>query len=578
MTQPGLFRRKGPIQASAEFHRIDRLPRRTAEISPDEVAELSALLRVTGGTMSLRPIQAQALTELFERKGLFGPIRVGGGKTLLSLLAPRVLDAKRPVLLLPAGLIEKTHRAMRELAAHWQIPRNLRILSYEGLGRIKGADTLSLWRPDMLIADEAHRLKNKRAGVTRRVVRYMHEHPDTHFVAISGTMMRHSIREFAHLLRWTHKPEGAPVPATEGEVDEWACALDAKVNPMNRRDPGPLLSWAPDDGSDELTRARRGFHRRLADTPAVVSTAGEQVACSLYVTGLPYTVEPVTQENFRTLRETWETPDGWAFSEAVQLWAKARELALGFHYVWDPRPPEAWLEARRNWAAFVRDTLSRSRTLDTELQVARACAEGALDDVAYRAWRDIRDTFRINPKAVWHDASALAACEAWARQGPGIIWCEHTYFAEELSRRTGLPYYGANGEDRQGRPIPELGAPGSGKGVIIASVAANSTGRNLQAWHRNLITSCPSGAPTWEQLLGRTHRDGQEADEVTADVLIGCSEHLDAWTTALDGARNARDTLGDSQKILDADSDFPDLASVSDGPRYGKNKQREEKS
>jgi len=572
--RPSLFRRGGALSRSPEFVRIDRLPRRQDTVPPAGLTErLTELLRTDGGTMSLRPIQAQALYELGERGGLFGPIRVGGGKTLLSLLAPYILDAKRPVLLLPASLIEKTQRAMRELSKHWLIPRTIRILSYEGLGRIAAADTLSLWRPDLIVADEAHRLKNRRAGVTRRVVRYMHEHPDTRFVAISGTMMRHSIKEFAHLIRWTHGADGAPVPRTEGEVDEWACALDAKVNPMSRRDPGPLLEWTPEgaEDEDEITRARRGFHRRLVETPAVVSTGGEQVSCSLYVRGLPYTVQAVTQENFRTLRTAWETPDGWAFSEAVELWAKAKELALGFHHVWDPRPPPEWLEARREWAAFVRETLSSSRTLDTELQVANACAAGDLDDHAYIAWREIRDTFKINPKAVWHDDSALDACAAWMRAGPGIVWCDHVFFARELARRTGAPYYGAKGEDSRGNKIPELGESGTGKGVIIASVAANSTGRNLQAWSRNLITSCPSGAPTWEQLLGRTHRDGQEADEVTADVLVGCSEHLDGWLAALEGARNARDTLGDSQKILDADAVFPDFAEVNDGPRYGRN-------
>lgn len=88
---------------------------------------------------------------------------------------------------------------------------------------------------------------------------------------------------------------------------------------------------------------------------------------------------------------------------------------------------------------------------------------------------------------------------------------------------------------------------------MIASVAANGTGKNLQAWNKNLIVSCPTGAAVWEQLLGRTHRQGQKADEVQVDVLIGCVEHVDAWKRARAEAKMASDILGAPQKILIGD-------------------------
>jgi hypothetical protein len=579
-----LFNGRRSVPATADLDRIIRLPRRKGPEDADRlVREMTEILKKPDGTMTLRPVQAFALYEIAKYGGMFGPMRVGAGKTLCSLLTPFVCGSRRPVLLLPAALIEKTERERIQLDKHWRVAKDLRLISYESLGRVASAETLAFYKPDLIIADEAHRLKNKKAGVTRRVVRYMRENPGTKFVAMSGTMVKGgTIKAFAHILRWTHK-QGAPVPMHEGELEEWAEALDEGGKDFARIHPGALLKLASSEDrvpGDDLRTARRAFHRRLVETPAVVSTGGDQVACSLYARALEYKPNPITDENFKILRETWATPDGWALSMAAEVWRVARELAIGLHYAWDPRPPLDWLNARREWAAFVRETLSHSRTLDTELQVALACADGKLPPNEYHAWKAIKDTFRPNSVPIWHDDAALVACEHWLKQGPGICWVEHTFFGNELEKRTGVPYFREGGLDKRGQSIEalaELIRTGKTKPTpIIASVAANSTGRNLQPWHRNLITSCPSGAATWEQLLGRTHRDGQTADTVEVDILLGCIEHAESYYKAKAEARMVVDTLGDSQKLLIADDMFPSEAEIATrrGPRWTKTKER----
>ncbi len=557
-----LFNRRSSVVAGQEFKRIRDLPRRSWDSTLAE--RLTALLKTNEGKQELRPLQAQALYEIGTYGGLFGPIRVGAGKTLISLLAPRVRNAKRPLLLLPAALKEKTERERNLLAKDWRVSSHLRIMSYEMLSRIKSCKDLEIYKPDLIIADECHKLKNKQAGVTKRVNRYMLANPATEFVAMSGTVMKSSLKDFAHLVAWTHKA-GAPVPLTPENVEEWSSALDEKINPFQRKHPGALLQFASGTGT-ELERARRGFNDRFVSTPGIVASQPVQdYEGSLIISGLEYSVNDATEQNFKTLRELWETPDGWTLSEAVEVWRHARELSLGLHYVWEPRPPDEWLDARRDWASFVRDFLSRSRSLDTELQVTNAVLAGNVKDGGLLAsWSTVKPTFIVNPKPIWHDDSALKICENWLKHNDGICWVEHTFFAAELARRTRLPYFGAGGLDKSGKPIEAATGP------VIASIAANGTGRNLQRWSSNLLTTVPGGQ-TLEQLIGRTHRFGQQADEVTVEVLIGCSEHIDAMNRAISGARCQQDMIGQTQKLLLADLTYPSSIGNHIGFRWNSN-------
>src|SRR5581483_9795325 len=110
---------------------------------------------------------------------------------------------------------------------------------------------------------------------------------------------------------------------------------------------------------------------------------------------------------------------------------------------------------------------------------------------------------------------------------------------------------------------------------IIASIKANSAGRNLQGWTQNLISSIPTEAAVWEQLLGRTHRDGQQADEVQVNTLFGCFEHIDGWRKAVELAEATQDTEGSSQKLLMATCVVPPVDFLP-GPRWTKTAEEDE--
>lgn len=597
------------IGSSPEFERIANLPRRTwSDAEGEKLARiLTAKLKHPQGTMSLRPAQAIALYEFQQQKGLVAHHRVGAGKTLTTLLAPTVVGETNYALVVPAALREKTIRERAELGKHWKLPLTFRIWSYQELGRVQGANILTQHKPRLLVFDEAHLVKNLKAGVTRRIKRYFEDYPSTMCLACSGTLIRNSIKDFAHLSNWALK-ERSPLPIDWAEVLEWAEALDDPDSFLSVMHPGKLLSLpGGDPDADERTKARQKVQARMLETPGVVGSRGAQVGSSLYLSPVTYAQNAHTTANFERLRGQWETPDGYAISEAVVLWKTARELALGFHYVtvstkayeaWsktggrsvynrtmteagrrefesflaDARPPEEWLTPRKDWAKFVRGILEESRTLDTEAQVALACAAGKLRRREYDDWRAVRDTFDGMNLAVWHDDGALKACEEWAKKAEnGIIWVEHRFFAQELAARTGLPYFGLRGANVRGELI-DAPATMAKYPVVIASISSNSTGRNLQRYNQNLVVSVPTNGQTWEQLIGRQHREGQTADTVTLDVFLGCAEHHKAIPRALEQARAIKDTVGEEQKLLLCDINWPTLSPR--GPAFGSNKSK----
>lgn len=554
------------VARSSDFRRIEALPRRRWETDPtlaQATAEITEWLRLPGGEKpctdlcrcprELWPNQAAALIETATVFGNFGPHGVGRGKALISLLAPVVLQAKRPVLFVPAQLRDQTLRkVIPMLRKHWRLHPNLRVVGYSELSIAKNKAMLFDLAPDVIVFDECHNVKNPQAARTKRVREYLKASPETRVIALSGTITRRSIRDYWQILLWSLKPDLCPLPQQWREMSDWADALDEGVLPQDRKEPGALMRLC-DDGEE----ARDGYRRRLIETPGVVATGASELGVSLRISEHPVRVPSLVADHMRRMRETWETPYGDAISEPVELWRHMRELACGFYYRWDPMPPAEWLDARKEWKKLARETLKHNRRgLDSELLVARFFAqqakEGRKDKATetWAAWHDVRDTFKPNTVAEWIDEFALHCATAWlqqslAEEGGGIAWIEHVAFGERLAEVAGAPYFGA-GMDASAA-ILDFDGP------FVASIAAHGEGKNLQRWSRNLFVAPPSSGKTWEQVLGRTHREGQEADEVTADVWLHADELRASFKQAIADARYIEQTTGARQKLLYAD-------------------------
>lgn len=562
------------VQPTPDFRRVAGLPRRIPD-GARYVDDVTRALRQPTGTMTLFPDQALCLAEAAINKRLVCGMGVGEGKTIVSMLLPAVIGAKKPLLLLPGALAKKTQRERAILVRHWRIPSSLRVMSYEKISVLTGERLLEHYRPDLIVADEAHALKNTNASVTRRVSRYLAAHPECVFIPMSGTFVSRSIADTAHLIIWALR-EHAPVPTSSHEIDVWAQATDEELGQRSRAHPGALLTMpidatpSPTTPNADVIRAREAFRKRLSETPSVVLTrgGGDIAGVPILVRAIMPEYAPITDEHFLRLRRDYQTPDGWECASPVDVWRHARELACGLHYVWDPRPPKPWLEARSAWASFVRAVIIASDHLDSESAVAAAVRARALPRGAslLSDWEQIQPTFKPVVKGIWHDDSCIKTCAEWMSQ-PGIVWTRHDLFARELSRVTGAAYYGAGGLDSKGRSI-EKGAKNE---AVIASIAANSKGRNLQRnWWRNLIVCPGEGTDEWQQLIGRTHRTGQTADAVLVDVLIGCREHTRAWQRARRGTESVGQMTGQRYRLQIADIDMPSDAELDSlrGPRW----------
>lgn len=548
------------VGRSVEFQRVESLPRRTGY--PDVTDLFTDWLRAstgptpTGVPEKLRATQAWALWEAANIGGIVGNLGVGVGKTLLTYVMPVVLDAQRPILLVPGNLRKKTEVDFKSYAGHWRGHPNLRVITYQQLSRVSSEKLLEQIVPDLIIADEVHFLKNTTAGCTRRVKRWMEAHPDTRFVGLSGTITRRSIMDYAHLSKWSLK-DGSPLPQSLNDLLDWADSLDEGIPPELRPQPGALL-----DLCQPGETPREGYRRRLLETPGVVSSEsplvlrpdGTNVGLNIIERQL-FNVPTVVGDMVLKLRESWETPDGEILMTALEASARARELALGFYYKWnwpavDPtvyaqqghsvaclagcKKDHLWLDARKAWRKFVRLTIKHSQTgsrpFDTEQQVALAVRAGEVipPNNEYYNWTSVRerwDTDKLK-QAVWIDEFILKDIERWVRAcqkvgQKGIVWVESLALLEKLHKAMpDVPFY-----------------PSGNNGIMnatdtcIASMS-HKTGKNLQQFDTNLVVEISTSGNDWEQLLGRTHRSGQQADEVSAELYLHTAEMWEAFDQA----------------------------------------------
>lgn len=401
-----------------------------------------------------------------------------------------------------------------------------------------------------------------------------------------------ALREFAPLPSFTSsRLQWASVLDADGDPDSDSMRA---IWPLAARVPGaPADPYAGGrDFEERRGFAREGYRRRVTTVPGYIATVEASAAQMIWLRGVLPTTAPaksrvrgvpdVVSDLLERLEETWTLPDPEAVADdtgdeidnAMAVARAAMGLAAGFYYRWKwpgSRRDEAWLDRRRWYHGEVRKAVARGvKGLDSPFLLggwlARHAAEcvGASPDpataygqagfsaslaMAYKEWHAVRPSGRgADPGAGvrWCDVDPPPTETVWVdrwfvddvvrrvrapKAPPTLVWFQSRALNEAF-REAGLTVHGAGSGLPAGAPgTPEYGRPVAS---VCVSIKVFGTGKNLQPWAHNLVAEPPASGLLWDQMIGRTHRPGQLADEVTVEAYT----HTDGTRGAVYHAAN----------------------------------------
>lgn len=617
---------QGQPEKKSEISRIIELP--IAEpITEDEIQALQTVHikpQAYAEGFRLQRVQVEALQFFIETGGLFAPIQVGGGKTLISLRCVGIAaeqGVERIALFVPPQVYSqlvnhdinwcrqrvslgttfylmggKSPKRRLELAGG---RRGCWIVPYSLLSTEDSFELLERIRPQLMIFDEAHALKNRDAARTKRIRTYWRRYRPR-CVCLSGTMTSKSLNDYAHLLMMS-LGDGAPVPLEANMVQEWAAVLDSEQaqtetwhKPKTNAGPlRPLINWSNHHFKEtklefDVRGFRQAFQNRLLTTPGVVSSPADALGTSLIIENIE--ADPMASSGGARLRELqkqldelWVSPSGDETDHAMHVWKCHNELTAGIYnaLVW----PDAGQVAERHKISVdqATDLLERSKSfhiaqndyhkvlrhwftthphkpgLDTPMLVGASMSKHGARDVGnllYSAWKRKEDLEFDN--RLTRDSIPMRVCDykiqqavKWAaEQKRGIIWYWHQEAGEWLSEL--LPealFFPAGKQSDRALTSPEAGSQ-LGNRILICSLPAHGTGKNLQYMQNQLFMQLAINETTMEQGIGRTHRKGQKADEVVVSTMISNTHDKMALGAILNDAIYVSETMNQPQKVL----------------------------
>jgi|CXWL01.1.fsa_nt_gi hypothetical protein len=581
----------------------------TAKLGKGEVACSCVSLYHRPCCKTLLPLQAWCLEEASLYEGILGPIAVGDGKTLMDLLVPMAVpNCKVAVLLVQANLRDQLLNVdWQYYGQHYHLPNFsegrwfvegrpiLHVMSFGELSHHSSTDALTRKNPDLVVVDELQNLRDKDAARSKRFWRFMHKVRVARLCGWSGTIIKDSVRDFAPFSN-AALDDNSPTPHSDIVIDEWAGALDVPKPGKAALGPGCLFEFCKAGEN-----VQQGFRRRLEETRGVISSPDEgSCKAKLTVTRRGVHVPPEIQAKYDAVAASWERPDGELFMDALSMYRCLKEISCGFFYrwCWPRKEPlevrEKWKACRKAWHQEVREKLKRAKEkMDSPFLLEQAAhrwfngydyfeeklireweeetqdgkfnrqetervliervppfsSKGPLptwNATAYQDWQVVEPTAQPATEAIWESNFLIDDLRALeATTSPCIIWYEHSTVGQRVASHLGLRHYGG-GSDAS-RDI--LGEDGTRS--IVASIKAHGTGKNLQVFNKNIIITHPQD--DLEQLLGRTHRQGQFAQEVTVHVYQHTQALAEFFQRSRDLARGAQDLLGGKRKLVIAE-------------------------
>ncbi len=415
---------------------------------------------------------------------------------------------------------------------------------------------------------------------------------------MSGTITDKNISDYHHLAVLALR-DNCPLPRTSSMTFFWGQILNADgttANSYAKSLMAPLLGWARGHFPKETFRPdqqesyRRAYRHRLTTAPGVTATGDEEIGVSLRLENLETCPEPGAQlkELIRRVEDEMITPQGEPIDHALHTFKWRYELTFGFYnaLVWPSEEhlmktrkisqPEAELLLLRAkihlghvkaYHSLLREFFKDSPPgLDTPREIGRSMAmhgDQFVGSAVYGLWRTMKDAdFEGRPERynepVRVDDYKVQQIVAWAKErGRGIIWVYHQeaglWLMEALGNANVKALHCPAGADDLIEDVGDPGRGGKGDTIVVASMASHGTGRNLQAFREQIFAQWPRSAVMAEQTIGRTHRNGQLADELVVHTILGPTFDHICRAATLNDSIYIQQTTGARQKIVYCD-------------------------
>lgn len=514
----------------------------------------------------------------------------------------------------PIHVIGGRAKSVRRQVAKSDRP-GLYIFPYSNLSAEDAYDLLMWIHPTAILLDEAHYVANRESARTRRLfTNYIEDEMnyELDLCGVSGTITDKSIMDYYHIAKVASK-NNCPLPMATNLANEWATVIDSTGTGAATGPIMPLIQWAREkfptiarELNDDLSGFRRAYKLRLNTSPCCVSSGDADIKTSLTlhnvcIAGLEgvegyRTFDYPGFQQLRTfmsqVEDEWISPSGDNIDYALHKYRYLYELSAGFYnrLVW-PEPedyatrkgmPESQAEdflyrAKIHHAAqqihmkemrqFIEDDSSPG--LDTPLQIHRHMHQHVTEhtrlmvsDSLFSSWMDMKDLdFEGRPQ---RDREPIRICQykvndaaSWAqemqRKGKGgIIWCFHKGMRQWMYET--LVSCGVDAMDCPAG-THEIEDENNSHRIAVASISGHGTGKNLQFFQEQYFLQWPRSPKQAEQTLGRLHRVGQKADELTVRMNNSLEfDHMN-FAACLTEALYIHQTVGNRQKIVIAGYD-----------------------
>ena len=611
----------------SEVERIVSLPieREITSLEVNELNNSRILAEAYDDNFRFLPGQDASILQYQKYGGAFCIVVVGGGKTLacqtiasmgfekglerIMILVPSstydqfqrrdIQFARRNVVLsCPFHFIGGKPAKKRMAIARAGYP-GVYVVPYSLLQLKDGRELIETIKPELIIADEMHYLKNRRSARTERLFQYINKYKPE-MVGLSGTITDKSINDYHHLIK-ACLGDRSPLPKQYVALQQWSMVLDSGVESpdMDKIVPiTPITTWARKNFPDADIRSgvpgiRESYQLRLRTTPGVVHKNADELGVSLYIKNKPVRHEQSEelQDLINQVDDEWVTPNGDPIDHAIHKYRWLSELNCGFwHKLEFPTVEELCKskgysldkaekllesakthhEIHNEYLIELRSFLSNKRRpgLDTPFLVGQAIHQDrtvGLPDLLVELYHDTKaavvkdmperestpivvDTYRA--KAV---ADMVEEIYNQEKRRDILIFYHWTAFAQmivEEFKRRGVEHYFCPAGGEYNRLIID---PKTAEFPTLASVNAHGAGKNLQHFGICALAQPVRSAKMMEQALGRTHRTGQTREEVMViNNLTTPFDHL-SYSATLNDAFYIQQSTGVRQKILYGD-------------------------